>query len=75
MINDKNLHSWMDSEKHPCGIYWKGVGSNSIFCAGKSYGYIRNAVASKVNQQLILHISVKDATVFAEQLMGDLKSI
>ena len=34
MICGKNLHSLKDSEKHPCGVCRKGVGSNSIFCDG-----------------------------------------
>ena len=34
MISGKNLHSLRDSEKHPCGVCRKGVGSNSILCCG-----------------------------------------
>ena len=30
----KNLHSLKDSGKHPCGVCWKGVGSNSTFSDG-----------------------------------------
>ena len=32
MICSKNLHSLKDSRKHPCRVFRKGFGSNSIFC-------------------------------------------
>ena len=34
IISDKNLHSLMNSGKHPCGVCRIGVGSNSILCCG-----------------------------------------
>ena len=45
------------------------------FVQGVRYHYTRNVVASKISSQLILHIIVKDVLAFADQLMGDLKSM
>ena len=48
MISGKNLYFFSDSEKHPCGVCRKGVGSNSILCGSQLWS-IKNAVVSKVN--------------------------
>ncbi|XP_068686740.1 uncharacterized protein [Montipora foliosa] len=37
LMSGPNLYSLCDSEKFPCAIYRKGVGSNSIFCNGCSH--------------------------------------
>ena len=37
MVSGVNLQTLKDSGKYPCSVYRRGVGSNSIYCAGCSH--------------------------------------
>ena len=44
MVSGVNLQTLKDSGEYPCSVCRKGVGSNSIYCAGCSHWYTRNVV-------------------------------
>ena len=72
MVSGVNLQTLKDSGEYPCSVCRKGVGSNSIYCAGCSHWVHKkcNGVIGSLNRTLITIVS--DAKVLLVQLTGDL---
>ena len=68
MFSGMELNSHHDSEKHPCGVCRKGVGSNSIFCEGCSLWIHKKY--SKIQRRL-----VEDPTFRCSRYLGSARPI
>ena len=68
MVSGVNLQTLKDSGKYPCSVCRKGVGSNSIYCAGCSH-WVHKKCSGVIGSLITV---VADAKVLLVQLAGDL---
>ena len=72
MVSGVNLQTLKDSGEYPCSVCRKGVGSNSIYCAGCSHWVHKKCSGVTGSLKRTLITVVADAKVLLVQLTGDL---